>query len=1035
MSQSKRMSVVVLSVVMGLAALTLFLTNTPAAHANPGIIYVDASAPGPAHDGSSWTTAYVTLQPALDIAIDGDELWVAKGVYPPTNIADRTATFQLKSGVALYGGFAATETLRSERNPTTNVTRLSGDLNGDDVGFTNNSENVYHVVTGATGATLDGFTITAGNANSASPNNSGGGMYNYWSSPALTDVTFSGNYAYYGGGGMYNFDNSNPMLTNVTFSGNTTDYLGGGMSNESSSSPTLANVTFISNTAYYGGGGMSNESSSSPILTNVAFISNTQVSGGGGGGMYNNNASHPTLTDVTFSGNSAGLYGGGMYNDYSHPTLANVTFISNTAFSGGGMYNQYSSNPTVTNVTFISNTVSSDGGGMCNTSNSNPALTNVTFSGNSASSSDGGGGMYNDYSHPTLTDVTFISNTAANGGGMYNDWSSSPTLTDVTFSGNSTGEYPDGRGGGMYNMHGSSPMLTNVTFNDNTASNGGSGGGMYNYISSSPTLTDVTFSGNTAATGGGGMINHSSSNPALENVTFINNTTDFRGGGMYNFDSHPMMTNVTFISNTATYYGGGGMYNYSSSPTVVNVTFSGNTAAYGNGGGGMYNEDNSNPTVTNVTFSGNTAFSGGGMYNQYSSNPTVTNVTFSDNSAQYGDGGGIYNQSSSPQIRNTIFWGNTATNGAQIYNDGSGTASVSDSVVEDGYAGGTNIIIADPILGTLGNYGGSTQTIPLGAGSSAIDAGNNTTCATTDQRGQPRDDLQCDIGAYELKLADGNTVSLTPGATMRTFGSTRIGLQVTGDNPGVVTVTKSITWTTAPTGHAILARWTITPTNPSYTVTLKLCWLADELNDQVPANLLFWRYSGGTWTSFTPNSIDVGAGCATLENVDKFSTWTLATEQPLAVILAAFTATRAGDHNTLAWETVSELRNLGFNVWRGTSAHAPDVKLNQYVIPSQAPGSTDGYAYSYDDFDLASGATYYYWLEDIDLNGTVTWHGPVSTMVDTPMAVTLHDLTATANASPGITGAMGAAFASLAALVVGRRRLKQTSEVFETSEV
>ena len=57
------------------------------------------------------------------------------------------------------------------------------------------SDNSYHVVTGATGATLDGFTITAGNANGGYPNNRGGGMYNNGSSPTLTNVTFSGNSA------------------------------------------------------------------------------------------------------------------------------------------------------------------------------------------------------------------------------------------------------------------------------------------------------------------------------------------------------------------------------------------------------------------------------------------------------------------------------------------------------------------------------------------------------------------------------------------------------------------------------------------------------------------------------------------------------------------------------------------------------------------------------------------------------------------------------------------------------------------------
>jgi hypothetical protein len=157
----------------------------------------------------------------------------------------------------------------------------------------------------------------------------------------------------------------------------------------------------------------------------------------------------------------------------------------------------------------------------------------------------------------------------------------------------------------------------------------------------------------------------------------------------------------------------------------------------------------SSPALTNVTFSENGANNGGGMHN-HGGSPMLTNVTFGGNSAQSGGGmGNVY--SSSPQIRNTIFWGNTAsTSGAQIYNDSS-TPAVSDSVVQDGYAGGTNIITADPLLGTLGNYGGSTQTIPLLAGSSAIDTGDDAICPATDQRGVVRPQgAHCDIGAFEL---------------------------------------------------------------------------------------------------------------------------------------------------------------------------------------------------------------------------------------------------------------------------------------------
>jgi hypothetical protein len=121
----------------------------------------------------------------------------------------------------------------------------------------------------------------------------------------------------------------------------------------------------------------------------------------------------------------------------------------------------------------------------------------------------------------------------------------------------------------------------------------------------------------------------------------------------------------------------------------------------------------------------------------------------------------MYNRtSSSPTIRNTIFWGNKAdTEGDQIFNAPEIIANpsfpiVSDSVVQGGCPAGstcTHIITSDPLLGTLGNYGGFTQTIPLLAHSSAINTGNNATCAATDQRGITRPQgAHCDIGAFEL---------------------------------------------------------------------------------------------------------------------------------------------------------------------------------------------------------------------------------------------------------------------------------------------
>src|SRR5829696_3772240 len=71
-------------------------------------IYVDANSPdlGPGQTGTSWALAYTDLQQALASAVAGDEIRVADGTYRPTTGVDRNATFQLKSGVSVLGGYA-----------------------------------------------------------------------------------------------------------------------------------------------------------------------------------------------------------------------------------------------------------------------------------------------------------------------------------------------------------------------------------------------------------------------------------------------------------------------------------------------------------------------------------------------------------------------------------------------------------------------------------------------------------------------------------------------------------------------------------------------------------------------------------------------------------------------------------------------------------------------------------------------------------------------------------------------------------------
>ena len=310
--------------------------------------YVAPNAP-PANSGATWIDA-TALQTALSDT-NCTEVWVAAGVYKPTALADRTISFRISAGVAVYGGFAGTESARSQRDPAINTTVLSGDIDNNDLSSIALSpadiqgSNSYHVVylngkivgqpiTGTT--VLDGFVITAGAATGSGNDGYGGGLFCDASlnvgaacNPALSNLVFSGNRATVNGGAMQNWaiygGSASPSLVNVTFRGNAVingggSARGGAIYNEGYggvSSPTLVNVTFADNHASNGG------------------------SGSQGGAMYNSGyygTSNPSLTNVTFSGNSADL-GGAIYDDASgssvgqgtcHPALVNVILWGNS---------------------------------------------------------------------------------------------------------------------------------------------------------------------------------------------------------------------------------------------------------------------------------------------------------------------------------------------------------------------------------------------------------------------------------------------------------------------------------------------------------------------------------------------------------------------------------------------------------------------------------------------------------------------------------------------------------------------------------
>ncbi len=438
---------------------------------------------------------------------------------------------------------------------------------------------------------------------------------------------------------------------------------------------------------------------------------------------------------------------------YASLNLDNVLFYSNFSYGSGGAI--FSAAPlSIYYTVFGQCRANLDGGTIYSTSYISIDRSPFVQKGSNSS----GGALYLDGEVTARISNTYIGFVyAVNlGGAIYNNGG------NISIS-NSTIAYSSGElAGGIYNTSSGSIDLRQVDFVHNIG--GSFSGGIYN-LQGTIHGQDLYFDSNQALQGGA-LANFDEM--YISHSVFVNNTADFGGAiGNYRYANFNL-TDSSILSNTVA-ESGGGIFN-TATFNVSNTTLNANQATLG---GGINNSGILG--VTNSTVSGNIASSnGGGIYN--SGTTLISSSTIAGNQAAtpgvFGRGGGIYNAASSPLIfRNTILYNNHHVGNPNPEDDDCfGTlttqhynlvGSLNNCTLENSQ--GLDLIGVNPLLGSLADNGGPTQTHALGEDSPAIDAGNPTVCYDHlgtilyhDQRGYLRywdgdgDGIaRCDIGSFE----------------------------------------------------------------------------------------------------------------------------------------------------------------------------------------------------------------------------------------------------------------------------------------------
>jgi hypothetical protein len=456
-----------------------------------------------------------------------------------------------------------------------------------------------------------------------------------------------------------------------------------------------------------------------------------------------------SISGLTIANGDAPDFGGAIHNTGTL-RVTNCTLGNNAAvLEGGGIFN--SGTLSVTNCTLDNDSANDLGGGISNESRGTATVANCTLDNDSAVQD--GGAIFN-AATLMVANSNLDNNTAARDGGGIASEAGTATVT----SSNLDNDFAAFEGGGIYNYAGMT-AVTNSTLDHDIA---GEGGGVSNdgeQIATTLTLTSCALTNDSATGDGGGIFNHAATATLTVMDCTLGHDSASAGGGISN--SGTLTATSCALTNDSATGDGGGIFNHAATATAT-------------------------LTVMDCTLGRDSASAGGGISN--SGTLTATNCTLTDDIAltpgAFGgpDGGGIFNAGAATlTLNNTIVADNTlgdvvgdlsASSSNNLIGDGTGMTGISDGT--QGNQVGTAANPINPLLGTLQDNGGPTQTLALLPGSPAIDAGSNALAVdannnplTTDQRGVARVvNGIVDIGAFEsrpftIAITGGNGQSAT----------------------------------------------------------------------------------------------------------------------------------------------------------------------------------------------------------------------------------------------------------------------------------